>query len=237
MLGSCWGEAMNKNLKRNTVVILTLFSLCFYPVKSFASDIRYVEASSLNVRSKPNTSSNVLGSLNKGELVIVIGSSAGWAKIGYYVSGTEDFRIGWVASKFLSAVTADTSNNYGYDDDEMSVSDANYSLNIDDVDFKCREALFDNGFEKCDIGVALSFTSNYSGNETPKVDFSCDVELGLTDNKGWSTKKYDSASGTAWMHYSSGSEHVDMSVRVAGLFDPIVSAKIKDLSCKIDHVW
>ena len=61
-------------------------------------DVRWVDASALNVRAGPSTNSSVLTSLARSEFVLVISEQAdGWALVRVEGDGTE----GWVASRFL----------------------------------------------------------------------------------------------------------------------------------------
>ena len=55
-----------------------------------------VTANSLNVRSAPNTNSNIIGSLKKGTQIEVIEIKSGWARIKYNKS------TGYVSAKFIS---------------------------------------------------------------------------------------------------------------------------------------
>ncbi|WP_144552848.1 SH3 domain-containing protein [Peribacillus simplex] len=57
-----------------------------------------VNATKLNVRSKPSTSGKVLGSLKKNQIVTVITNSSSWYKIQY---GKE---TGYVYGKYLTNV-------------------------------------------------------------------------------------------------------------------------------------
>ncbi|MBX9953320.1 SH3 domain-containing protein [Peribacillus simplex] len=57
-----------------------------------------VNATKLNVRSKPTTSGKVLGSLKKNQIVTVINKSSSWYKI-QYGKGT-----GYVHAKYLTNV-------------------------------------------------------------------------------------------------------------------------------------
>ena len=58
--------------------------------------IKYVSASSLNMRKGPSTSYSVITTLTKGEEVEVISEENGWAKINH------NSKIGYVSSKYLS---------------------------------------------------------------------------------------------------------------------------------------
>ncbi len=76
-------------------------------VGDYVSTVKYVTASSLNVRSGAGTNYSVLGSLSKGSKVEVISESNGWSKIKYNGS------VGYVSSKYLTtSSTANTITKY-----------------------------------------------------------------------------------------------------------------------------
>ena len=76
-------------------------------VGDYVSTVKYVTASSLNVRSGAGTNYSVLGSLIKGSKVEVISESNGWSKIKYNGS------VGYVSSKYLTtSSTANTTTKY-----------------------------------------------------------------------------------------------------------------------------
>ena len=66
---------------------------------------KYVNATSLNVRSGPSTSSSIIGQLSNGEKVEVISTSDGWSKIKY------NGQTGYVSSKYLSDTASDSSSS------------------------------------------------------------------------------------------------------------------------------
>ena len=67
--------------------------------------IKYVTATSLNVRSGPSTSYSVIGKLSNGSKVEVISTSNGWSKIKY------NNQTGYVSSQYLSDSISDSSNS------------------------------------------------------------------------------------------------------------------------------
>ena len=75
-----------------------------------SATIKYVTATSLNVRSGAGTSYSILGSLSKGTKVEVISTTNGWSKINYNGS------IGYVSSQYLSSssTSTDTSTTTKY---------------------------------------------------------------------------------------------------------------------------
>ncbi|MGO9266372.1 MAG: SH3 domain-containing protein [Candidatus Binataceae bacterium] len=74
--------------------------------QSFGADaarrLRCIRASTLKVRSDPNTTGKVIDSLAHGTAVEVIESQGSWSLIRYRVPHTSEFREGWAASGYLS---------------------------------------------------------------------------------------------------------------------------------------
>ncbi|MCC3867542.1 C40 family peptidase [Terrisporobacter mayombei] len=73
--------------------------------ESSATTTKYVNTSTLNVRSGPSTSYSVIGTLSSGTKVEVISTSNGWSKIKY--SG----KTGYVSSQYLSSSASDNSTS------------------------------------------------------------------------------------------------------------------------------
>lgn len=66
---------------------------------------KYVNTSTLNVRSGPSTSYSVIGTLSSGTKIGVISTSNGWSKIKY------NNKTGYVSSEYLSSNAPDDSNS------------------------------------------------------------------------------------------------------------------------------
>ena len=73
--------------------------------ESNTTTTKYVNATSLNVRSGPSTSYSIIGKLSSGEKVEVISTSNGWSKIKY------DGQTGYVSSKYLSSTDSSSSSS------------------------------------------------------------------------------------------------------------------------------
>ena len=73
--------------------------------ESSTTATKYVNASSLNVRSGPSTNNSVIGKLSSGDKVEVISTSNGWSKIKY------NGQTGYVSSKYLSSTASDSSTS------------------------------------------------------------------------------------------------------------------------------
>ncbi|MBT2757241.1 SH3 domain-containing protein [Mesobacillus foraminis] len=90
-------------VKAQVLCFLVLFSL-LAPFSGNIAEAAYtyqgkVNANVLNVRSKPGTTSSIVGKLKKSQVVTVTGQQSGWSKI------TFGKKTGWVSAKFLATVT------------------------------------------------------------------------------------------------------------------------------------
>ena len=73
--------------------------------ESSTTTTKYVNATSLNVRSGPSTSYSIIGKLTSGTKVEVISTSNGWSKINY------NGQTGYVSSEYLSNSASDSSSS------------------------------------------------------------------------------------------------------------------------------
>ena len=73
--------------------------------ESSTTTTKYVNATTLNVRSGPSTSYSVIGSLSNGSKVEVISTSNGWSKINY------NGKTGYVSSQYLSSSATNNSTS------------------------------------------------------------------------------------------------------------------------------
>ena len=99
----------NSNISANTSSSTPVYSTSDTSVMTLAATntTKYVNASSLNVRSGPGTSYSILGGLSDGAKVEVISESNGWAKIVYKDSEA------YVSSKYLVTYSNDGTDYTG----------------------------------------------------------------------------------------------------------------------------
>jgi N-acetylmuramoyl-L-alanine amidase len=92
--------------KQITILFTALFlflSILSFPQSSekalaTGQDLVKVTATSLNVREKPSTSSKIIGSFKKGQIVTILAEQKGWTKVPLGKS------YGWVSSSYVSKV-------------------------------------------------------------------------------------------------------------------------------------
>ena len=92
--GKDWVRVKYKDYDGYIASEYTSKSMVFRPVE----ETRYVEASQLNLRAEPSTSSDVVTKLNNMQKLTRTGVGDGWSKI-----KTADGKVGYVASKYLTA--------------------------------------------------------------------------------------------------------------------------------------
>ncbi|PLT32568.1 N-acetylmuramoyl-L-alanine amidase [Bacillus sp. V5-8f] len=76
----------------------SLFLFTVPGTQAYASSQAKVNAGLLNMREKPSTSSKVLGTLKKGQVVTAIQQQSGWTRV------SSSGKNGWVSSKYLSFI-------------------------------------------------------------------------------------------------------------------------------------
>ncbi|WP_139892107.1 SH3 domain-containing protein [Bacillus sp. D386] len=88
------------SIKAVSLLIMLSFFITMLPEKADAASYSSkVNASTLNVRSKPSTKSSIVGKIKKGKVVTVQSEQNNWSKITY------DKKTGWVSSSYLTYVS------------------------------------------------------------------------------------------------------------------------------------
>ena len=96
-----------KNMKKWHVLIVLTTLLCLIPLFSALATSGTVTATSLNMRAKASTDSNVVGVLHQGDKVTIKETSGSW----YKVSGNG--KTGYVAKKYINVSYGSSSNSGG----------------------------------------------------------------------------------------------------------------------------
>ena len=96
-----------KNMKKWHVLIVLTTLLCLIPLFSALATSGTVTATSLNMRAKASTDSNVVGVLHQGDKVTIKETSGSW----YKVSGNG--KTGYVAKKYINVSSGSSSNSGG----------------------------------------------------------------------------------------------------------------------------
>ena len=126
------------------ILIPKVFLLLIYlPVNAEMMYNAEVIASSLNIRSIPSNEGRIIGSLFRGQQILVTPTSNEWVKT--QLDGNE---IGYVSSIHLKMVNSNTDSElYSIErkKSECNFEAENVDLNINDVNMECKDNITING--------------------------------------------------------------------------------------------
>lgn len=110
-----------RTLRRTLAVALVMLTMLAVALPAMAASQVYA-TTDINVRSEPRVGSNIIGSLNKGQVVAKLGTSGNWTKIDY------NGRTGYVNTPYVKPYS-------GSDDDPVIIGDgttvyANAAVNV-----------------------------------------------------------------------------------------------------------
>ena len=105
-----------RNMKKWHVLLVLTTLLCLIPLCSALATSGTVTATSLNMRAKASTESNVVGVLHQGDKVTIKETSGSWYKV------TGNGKTGYVAKKYISVSSGSSSGSSGNNSSKNSNS-------------------------------------------------------------------------------------------------------------------
>lgn len=217
-----------------------LLALVALPASADSYMVYRVTADSLNVRQRPTTSSPVVGSVQKNERVVGLMPKNGWAMIAH------EGVMGYVSIVYLDLIDFiddGSSDGYGrsggyggYEEEEKcGARDASVRIDVSVSDFDCDEGIFSEGFEDCEARFDVTLRSDCD--ESMRAEVSCTGTVGYETKDGILER---STTETGWestrLSYGRGSTTVNLAWRFSTIFDPVVSARLKDGSCEVERL-
>jgi len=227
----------------NLIKISTLISLSLLflnPIQeTFAQNIYMVSGSKVNIRGGAGTSHHVIHTVRKGEFVMVTDFKNEWAKV-YYLKDSNKGGYGWIHIKYLVKAPSDDYDDSEYDNDHdffteerMDPSEADISLSITNADFKCKENLYGVGFRECILEIDYSLSSDYQDDLDVSVECEADFQLEYKDNY-IIKRKSESERESEYINSGYGSGSMEITVKPL-VYETLIRAKVKDLSCKASN--
>ena len=225
---------MKSLLCRLALMLIALFAIL--PVAG-ASMVVEVTADSLNVRESPSLESNIIGALNRGEIVVASEPlQNGWLMVSF------DNRFGYIYGKFVRIIRTDTSiksqsfKGSRYSEKKCDAYSSKLLLTLDKTDLKCHEGLFSNGYENCDIAFNISIRSDCT--EYMKAYVTCDVDLQYETKDGIIPRRdSESVDDFLYVRNGKGFETITLHWRPRTLMDPVIKVKLRNTSCSIIKVY
>ena len=215
------------------ILILKVFLLFICPPVN--AEIMYtaeVIASSLNIRSIPSNEGRIIGSLFKGQQILVTPSSNEWVKT--QLDGNE---IGYISSIHLKMIDTRTNNNFfpikkNINKDKCSPEQENINLNILDVNMECKDSIIVNGYESCNAKFDVVVESYC--NKILDVEINCVAEFKYNTDEGFSPYSVtENNLGTIYTNDGRGSTVIEVKLNLLASSEPVVKVELTDGMCSV----
>lgn len=226
-------------MKTTGLAILATLALSGACLAQEVGDRVVVDTEQLNVRPGPSTQGEPVGRLSRGAVLVVAERNGDWVRL--FDPLRRGYPEGWVRSDFLR----DLGNATGQPGAPAAawreapvVARPLYPALPDpldvDADFDCRERYADAGFSGCEIDVDLAITvpSLYAPFIADTIDIACEATIRYEDASGWTRRETESETTNVWMVSGIGSGSLTIDFDFPHYGDPVVSAKVEDLSCE-----
>ena len=215
------------------ILIPKVFLLLIYlPVNAEMMYNAEVIASSLNIRSIPSNEGRIIGSLFRGQQILVTPTSNEWVKT--QLDGNE---IGYVSSIHLKMIDTNTNNNFfpikkNINKDKCSPEQENINLNILDVNMECKDSIIVNGYESCNAKFDVDVVSHCD--EILDVEISCVAEFKYNTDEGFSPYSVaENSLGTIYTNDRRGSTIIEVKLNLLESSEPVVKVELTDGMCSV----
>ena len=215
------------------ILIPKVFLLLIYlPVNAEMMYNAEVIASSLNIRSIPSNEGRIIGSLFRGQQILVTPTSNEWVKT--QLDGNE---IGYVSSIHLKIIDTNSNNNFfpikkNINKDKCSPEQENINLNILDVNMECKDSIIVNGYESCNAKFDVDVVSHCD--EILDVEISCVAEFKYNTDEGFSPYSVaENSLGTIYTNDRRGSTIIEVKLNLLESSEPVVKVELTDGMCSV----
>jgi hypothetical protein len=189
-----------------------------------------VIAVNLNLRAAPNGESMVIDTLPENAPLVVLQQDGPWFEVRATADGEP--RVGWVHGNHIELVSMPAPQRAP--STPLPRLSRN-TMSIDVVDFDCQEKMFDGGYRGCsvEIDVTIDAPSSDEEFENDSVSIECESTVSYKTADGFMSRtSYASDFQTIWVSYGYGSTRAYMTHSFTSIFDPVVSARLQDASCR-----
>jgi len=215
------------------ILILKIFLLFIYlPVNAEMMYTAEVIANSLNIRSIPSNEGRIIGSLFRGQQILVTPTSSEWVKT--ELDGNE---VGYISSIHLKMIDTSTNNNFfpikkDINKDKCNPELENVNLNIIDVNMECKDSIIANGYESCNAKFDVAIESHCD--EIIDVEINCAAEFKYNTDEGFSPYSVtENNSGTVYTKNGRGSTIIEIKLDLLASSEPVVKVELTDGMCSV----
>ena len=191
-----------------------------------------VIADSLNIRSIPNNEGRIIGSLFRGQQILVTPTSSEWVK-----TQLEKGEIGYISSIHLKMINTNTDNNFfpikkDINKDKCDPELENINLNILDVNMECKDSLIANGYESCNAKFDVAAESYCD--DIIDVEINCTAEFNYNTDEGFSPYNVTKNNlGTIYTSNGRGSTSIVIKLNLLASSEPVVKVELTDGICSV----
>ncbi len=222
-----------RNLLFAVVFCISAFGNAVYATTEIVVEIT---ANSLNVRDRPSTKGNVIGTLKKGEQVIASPTYSGWAMTIIHGKNPGYFSTKYIKIiKFISS--NDSSTLYGGEEEiKCNADSANLSLSISNVDFECEKNLFSEELKSCSAWFDITIRADCSESMRAKVDCDAEFKYEIKDDFMPYRTASETSSDTIYLRLGRGNGRIEVYWRPMA-FAQVIKVKLNDGSCSITSTY
>ena len=212
------------------LIIKTFMLLMYLPVSAEMMYTAEVTASSLNIRSIPSNEGRIIGSLYRGQKILVAPMSTEWVKT--IIEGNE---TGYVSSIYLKMVNSDSIKEFSSIDDEKKKCNLkldNVDLSIIDVNMQCKDSIIIDGYESCSAKFDVVVDSYCD--EMVDVDINCSAEFKYSTNDGFTPyMTTESNVGTVYTKSGKGNAVIEVNLIPLTASEPVVKVELVNGMCSV----
>ena len=212
------------------LIFNTLLFFVYLPVSAEVMYTAEVIASSLNIRSIPSNEGRIIGSLFRGQQILVTSTSGEWAK-----TTLEGDEIGYVSSIHLKMVDSNSNNKFPpikSEKNKCNLELENVDLNIIDVNMECKDSITISGYESCSAKFDVVVDSHCD--EIVDVDINCSAEFKYSTNDDFTPyMTTENNVGTVYTNSGKGKAVIEVKLIPLPASEPVVKVELVNGMCSV----
>jgi uncharacterized protein YgiM (DUF1202 family) len=217
-------------MKIKILIIKTFMLLMYLPVSADMMYTAEVTASSLNIRSIPSNEGRIIGSLYRGQKILVAPMSTEWVKT--IIEGNE---TGYVSSIYLKMVNSDSIKELSSIDDgkkKCNFKLDNVDLSIIDVNMQCKDSIIMDGYESC--SAKFDVVVDLYCDEIVDVDINCSAEFKYSTNDDFTPyMTTENNVGTVYANSGKGNAVIEVKLIPLAVSEPVVKVELVNGMCSV----
>ena len=204
----------------------------YLPVNAEMMYSAEVVADSLNIRSIPSNEGRIIGSLFRGQKILVSPTSNEWVK-----TRLNENQIGYISSIYLKMVDISTNNNFFPITKDIKKNKCgpeleNINLNIFDVNMECKDNIIANGYESCNAKFEIAIESHCD--DILDVEINCMADFKYNTDEGFSPYNVtENNLGTIYINNRQGSTTIEVKLNLLASSEPVIKVELTDGMCSV----